>query len=88
MIKTLLFSEIFLYNFYAKLYIALAGAMLAGRLAAGLVNAFIFNAGRYSIEAWLTASFVTALPGVAIQLVLIPALCIALQKAKLFELRN
>jgi len=70
---------------YAKLYIALAGAMLAGRVVLGLVNALIFSVGSYTMQAWLATSFVTALPGIAIQLALIPAIVFGLQKAKLVE---
>ena len=70
----------------AKLYISLVGAMLAGRIASGLVNALIFRVGQYSMQIWLTASFVTSLPGIAIQLALIPIIVLALQKAKLAEL--
>lgn len=70
----------------AKLYISLVGAMLAGRIASGLVNALIFRVGQYSMHIWLTASFVTSLPGIAIQLALIPIIVLALQKAKLAEL--
>ena len=38
------------------------------------------------MQIWLTASFVTSLPGIAIQLALIPIIVLALQKAKLAEL--
>lgn len=66
-----------------KLYLALAGAMLAGRLVFGAVNALILQAGAYSMELWLTAAFVRALPGIAIQFVLIPPVILALRKAGL-----
>ena len=72
-------------NPYAKLYIALAGAMLSGRVVLGLVNALLFQVGHYTLQAWLAASFVTALPGIAIQAVLIPAIVFGLRKAKLIE---
>lgn len=65
----------------AGVYVALVGAMLAGRLVSGAVNALIFRAGSYTLEAWLAASFVTALPGIAIQLVAIPLLVAALERA-------
>ena len=71
----------------ADLYIALVGAMLAGRVVYGALNALIFRAGDYSMALWLTASFVTALPGIVIQLVLIPILVAALQKFGLIERR-
>ena len=63
--------------------VALIGAMLAGRIVSGLAKAFIFNPGNYGLKAWLTASFVTALPGIIIQLILIPLVMAALEKAKL-----
>ncbi len=63
--------------------LSLIGAMVAGRLVMGLVNALIFYAGAYSWTAWLTTAFVTALPGIIIQLLLIPTVIFALKKAKL-----
>jgi niacin transporter len=66
----------------AGVYIALICAMLCGRAAAGLLNAFIFRAGSYSLEMWLGASFITAWPGILIQLVVIPPLVLALKKEK------
>ena len=68
-----------------RIVISLIGAMLAGRLVLGLLNWLIFNAGSYSLGAWLTSSFVTALPGIAVQIILIPAVAFALQKMFLKE---
>lgn len=70
------------------LYIGLIGAMIGGRIIYGIVNALIFSAGSYSLSAWATASFVTALPGILIQLVLLPAIVLALSKARLLEARS
>ena len=67
---------------YVSTFISLAGAMISGRLVLGVLNSLIFQAGEYSLQAWVTASFVTALPGIAIQIVFIPAIVIALKKAK------
>ncbi len=67
------------------IYVALITSMLAGRIVAGLVNGLIFRAGEYSMSMWLTASFVTALPGIVIQLVAIPIIIMALKKARLIE---
>ncbi len=72
-------------SIYAGLYVQLITAMLAGRAVYGLLNALIFRAGEYTFSVWLSAVFVTSLPGIAIQLVLIPLLVIALRKAKLIE---
>ena len=57
----------------ADLYIALISAMLAGRVAAGVTKALIFSPD-ITMSAWSATSFVTALPGILIQLVLIPLL--------------
>lgn len=65
------------------LYLSLIGAMLAGRLAFGLLNALVFRAGAYSLPVWTAAAFVTALPGIVIQLAVVPMLVLALKKANL-----
>lgn len=65
-----------------RLYVSLIAAMLCGRVAYGVLNHFIFMAGDYSLQAWLTAAFVTGLPGIAIQLVLLPPLVLALKRAR------
>lgn len=68
-----------------NIYISLILAMLAGRLAGGIVKAFIFSSGSYSMQIWITSSFITSAPGIIIQLILIPILVLALKKAKLVE---
>ena len=68
-----------------SMYLSLLGAMLIGRVIYGALNSLIFRAGEYSLQLWLTGAFVTALPGIAIQLVLLPVLVLALQKARLVE---
>ena len=65
------------------IYIPLLCAMIAGRLFFGLLNALIFRAGSYTFSIWLTASFVTSLPGIIIQLVFVPVIIYILRKAKL-----
>ena len=74
-------------SLYANIYLSLIGAMLFGRVFYGALNALIFSAGSYSMQIWLAAAFVTALPGVVIQIVVIPAIVVVLQKAKLVEIR-
>jgi len=71
---------------YLDLYIALIPAMIAGRVISGIAKALIFAPGT-TLAAWATASFVTALPGILIQLLLIPALIFALERAKLIPKR-
>ena len=68
-----------------RTYAALIIAMLAGRAANGLaMTAAMGMAGKaYTLQAFLTAAFVTALPGIIIQLVLIPPVVMALEKTHL-----
>ena len=68
------------------LYLSLVPAMLAGRVISGIVKALILAPGT-TLAAWATASFVTALPGIVIQLILIPVLLASLERAKLIPKR-
>ena len=72
-------------NLFVRTYISLIGAMIIGRILFGAVNAIIFQAGSYSMQMWLTTAFITALPGIAIQIVIIPVIVLALQKSKLVD---
>lgn len=70
-------------NASADLYISLVGAMLAGRVVAGVLRALIFSPGAYSLEAWLTASFVTAIMGIVLQLAVVVPIVVSLERAGL-----
>jgi predicted membrane protein len=85
LVTGLLVNKIKTGNRIFDLYIPLIAAMLAGRFFYGILNAFIFSAGDYSMTIWLTSAFVTSLPGIAVQLVLIPFLVYILQKSGLVE---
>lgn len=67
------------------IYGSLIGAMLAGRLAAGIAKALIFNVGAYSMQIWIASSFITALPGIVLQLAAIPAILLALRAARIVK---
>jgi hypothetical protein len=69
-------------SLYADLYISLPVAMLMGRVISGIVKALILTPG-LSFTAWATASFVTALPGISIQIIRLPTLVVALTRASL-----
>lgn len=66
----------------ADLYISMVAAMILGRTISGLSKSLIFTPG-VSPFAWVTTSLVAGIPGIVIQLVLMPLLVIALTKAKL-----
>ncbi len=71
---------------FGDLYIALVIAMLAGRVVSGIAKALIFTPGM-ALSAWITASFVTALPGILIQLVFLPSVVFTLMKARVIPQR-
>lgn len=66
---------------YADLYLSLIASMLLGRVLSGIAKALLFQAGKYSFTAWITASFVTGLPGIALQLAVLPTLVYYLMRA-------
>lgn len=70
----------------ADLYISMVTAMAAGRILAGLAKSLIFSPGTAPF-AWVTTSLVAGVPGILIQLVLIPLVVLALTKAKLLPKR-
>ncbi len=71
---------------YLDLYISMITAMALGRVVAGFAKAFIFAPGT-PIFAWVTTSLVTGLPGIALQLALVPSIVYALIRAKLLPMR-
>lgn len=68
-----------------KIYSSLIAAMLAGRIVSGILKAFIFNVGEYSFQIFITSSFLTGIPGILIQLIFVPVIVLALQKAGIAE---
>ena len=70
-------------NALADLYISLVSAMVLGRFIAGLAKAFILTPGTAPF-AWVTTSLV---PGIVIQLLLMPMVVLALTKARLIPAR-
>ena len=73
-------------NTYLDLYICQVVAMIAGRVVAGLAKAWILAPGTPAF-AWVTTSLVTGIPGIVIQLALIPTIVYALMRAKLIPRR-
>lgn len=70
----------------ADLYISMLTAMVLGRVVAGFAKAWIFAPGTPAF-AWVTTSLVVGIPGIVIQLVVMPLLIAALQRAKLLPRR-
>ena len=68
------------------LYISMVTAMVVGRIIAGLAKSLVFAPGTAPF-AWVTTSLVTGIPGIAIQLVLMPAVIAAMTRARLIPAR-
>ena len=56
-----------------------------GVIVSGILKALIFNVGEYSFKIFITSSFLTGIPGILIQLIFIPVIVLALQKAGIAE---
>lgn len=69
----------------SAIYISLLGAMVGGRIVYGLLNSLLFRAGDYSMQLWLTGAFVNAVPGIILQLIVLPVLILALYKARVLR---
>lgn len=67
----------------ADIYISLVSAMIIGRIITGIVRAFLFAPGSLSIQIWATSYFVSCLPGIIVQLIMLPILYHALEQARL-----
>ncbi len=70
----------------ADLYISILTAMVLGRTVAGLAKALIFTPGTAPF-AWVTTSLVAGIPGICIQLIVMPAVVFALTRARLIPER-
>ena len=68
-------------------YVTLAAAMVAGRLVWGAVRFLLagLSGSSFPFSAFLSGALFTAVPGIIAQLVLIPLIVTALQKAKVID---
>lgn len=73
----------------AGLYAALLGAMLGGRICWGAVMALLMgvSGGAFTWSAFMAGAFLNAVPGIIVQIVLIPVIVLALERA-LPEMKN
>lgn len=69
-----------------SLYRCIIAAMLGGRIVWGVVMTFIMgfgSGGGFTFAAFLSGAFLNAVPGIILQLILIPAIMLALDKTHL-----
>jgi hypothetical protein len=78
-------AGVFYQKFRWNVYPALVCAMIGGRIVSGAANAVFMNMASkpYGFAAFLSGAFVQAVPGILIQIILIPILVLALEKAKI-----
>ncbi|HKL99818.1 MAG TPA: ECF transporter S component [Mobilitalea sp.] len=80
-----------LYRIFPKksiyIYISLIISMIAGRIVWGSVSMFLFglNGSTFTWKLFVAGALVNALPGILIQIIIIPILVVALKKVNLIE---
>lgn len=69
------------------IYAVLVIAMISGRLVAGAANIILYGVRQeaYSMQMFLTGMFVNAIPGIVLQLLLVPVLILLLRKSKVLD---
>lgn len=70
-----------------SIYVSLLSAMLAGRVVWGAVRWAMYGLGKaeFGMSAFLAGAFTNAVPGIVLQIVLIPVLVMALKKYTALE---
>lgn len=76
------------YKCIKALYKCLLISMIAGRIVWGVAEVILLGAGgdTFTVSAFIAGALAKAVPGIILQLVLIPAIMVALGKAKLVPL--
>ena len=71
-------------------YISLLSAMVGGRLVWGMTQGILlgFHASGFTLQAFLAGALLNAVPGIILQLILIPAVMILLRKMRLIPLEE
>lgn len=73
-----------------SLYRSLLAAMIAGRIMWGFVMALLvgFDAGAFTFSTFISSAFLSAIPGIILQLILIPSVMFLLHKTHLVPFRK
>ena len=73
-----------------SVYVSLIFSMICGRIIWGVISYFLYGlrGTAFTWRMFTAGAFVNAIPGIIIQIVLIPAIIIALQRAKLLDAHN
>ena len=72
------------------LYISIIAAMICGRVVWGIAQVILLglDGKPFTLQAFLAGAFTNAIPGIILQLILIPLVMLALDKAKLVKFKK
>lgn len=70
-----------------RIFFSLIGAMIDGRIVWGIVSYFLFgiSSSQFTLEMFIAGAFINAIPGIIIQLILIPIIVSALERVNLVD---
>lgn len=89
LVSGIMYRKVFKKQTVGTLYGSLLIAMVAGRVVWGIVKVILSgiaaDAGAFTFAAFISGALLNAIPGIVVQLILVPAVVVALQKAKLIE---
>lgn len=76
-------------NLMLDIYISMIPAMILGRLVGGAADAMFYlgTTGEYSVSVFISSYLAGSLPGIVVQLILVPALTFTLEKARAIPAR-
>ena len=67
---------------WGSVYFSLVSAMVAGRIVWAIVQLILLGAERFTLGVFMSGAVISALPGIIIQLILIPVVVMSLKKAR------
>ncbi len=72
---------------HVSVYASLIGAMIVGRVVWGAVSIVLYGVmgNAFSVQMFMAGAFLNAVPGIIMQLVLIPIIVMALKRARVME---
>jgi len=78
------FAGLFYRKLNLNIYVSLIISMLVGRVVSGIAHTVFYGiAGKeFGFQLFLTGAFVTAIPGIIVQILVVPVLVIALEKGR------
>ncbi len=71
-----------------SLYRCLVAAMTGGRIVWGIAQTVLLGFGGFTVKMFIAGAFLNAIPGIILQLILIPAVMLALDKTHLVPMKN